>query len=47
MTETTPKELDEKAEIRQLREDIIKLKYVIVILLSFSALEFGIILWLL
>ena len=38
---------EENEEIKKLKEDIIKLKYIIVILVAFLALEFMIILWLL
>ncbi len=45
--ETTARAVQEPEEIAQLKEDIVKLKYIIVILLAFLALEFMIILWLL
>ena len=44
---TTARAVEEPEEIEQLKEDIVKLKYIIVILLAFLALEFMIILWLL
>jgi hypothetical protein len=45
--ESTARAVEEPEEIEQLKEEIVKLKYVIVILLAFLALEFMIILWLL
>ena len=38
---------EESEELKKLKEDIVRLKYVIVILVAFLALEFMMILWLL